>query len=202
MKQRPRIYYSASQRALIWDRWQNGETLHQIAGLFDRYYSSLHRIVAESGGILPTQRQRSRSALTSTEREEISRGVVAGGSIRSIAAALGRAPSTIRREIRRNGGREGYRASCADQAAWTHAESVAIESRVTVKNSGAAAARAGSTTLARTYSSNKERSDTSGLDAHALHSPPIRHSIKWMARAAVFQPAASARASVSSLGAG
>ncbi len=121
MKQRPRIYYSASQRALIWDRWQKGETLHQIAGLFDRYHSSIQRIVAESGGIRPTQRHRSRSALTLTEREEISRGVVAGGSIRSIAAPLGRAPSTISREIRRNGGAGGYRASRADQAAWDRA---------------------------------------------------------------------------------
>jgi hypothetical protein len=107
MKQRPRIYYSASQRSLIWDRWQKGQTLHQIAGLFDRYHSSIQRILAESGGIRPTERHRSRSALTLIEREEISRGVVAGRSIRSIAAALGRAPAKISREIRRNGGPAG-----------------------------------------------------------------------------------------------
>jgi hypothetical protein len=77
MKQRPRIYYSASQRSLIWDRWQKGQTLHQIAGLFDRYHSSIQRILAESGGIRPSERHRSRSALTLIEREEISRGVVA-----------------------------------------------------------------------------------------------------------------------------
>ena len=121
MKQRPRIYYSASQRSLIWDHWQKGQTLHQIAGLFDRYHSSIQRILAESGGIRPTERRRSRSALTLSEREEISRGVVAGRSIRSIAAALGRAPSTISREIRRNGDPAGYRASRADQAAWDRA---------------------------------------------------------------------------------
>jgi len=121
MKQRPRIYYSASQRALIWDRWQKGETLHQIAGLFDRYHSSIQRILAETGGIRPPHRHRSRLALTLTEREEISRGVVAGSSIRCIAASLGRAPSTISREIRRNGGAGGYRASRADQAAWARA---------------------------------------------------------------------------------
>lgn len=121
MKQRPRIYYSASQRGLIWDRWQKGETLHQIARLFDRYHSSIQRIVAETGGIRPAERRRSRWALTLTEREEISRAVVAGQSIRSIAGALGRAPSTISREIRRNGGPEGYRASRADQAAWDRA---------------------------------------------------------------------------------
>jgi len=121
MRQRPRIYYSASQRALIWDRWRRGETLHQIAGLFDRYHSSVHRILAESGGIRPAERHRSRLALTLTEREEISRGVLAGSSIRSIAASLGRAPSTISREIQRNGGSEGYRASPAEQAAWDRA---------------------------------------------------------------------------------
>ena len=118
MKRRPRIFYSASQRALIWERWRKGETLHQIARLFDRYHSSIQRIVAESGGIRPTQRRRSRSALTLIEREEISRGVVAGKSMRAIAARLGRAPSTISREIRRNDGPQGYRASQAEGAAW------------------------------------------------------------------------------------
>jgi IS30 family transposase len=121
MKQRRRIYYSAEQRAVIWDRWRKGETLHQIAGLFDRYHSSIQRIVAESGGIRPGERRRARAALTLTEREEISRGVVGGSSIRAIAAALGRAPSTVSREIRRNGGSDGYRASRADQAAWDRA---------------------------------------------------------------------------------
>jgi len=121
MKYRPRIYYSASQRALIWDRWQNGETLHQIAGLFDRYHSSIQGILAESGVIRPAQRHRSRLALTLTEREEISRAVVAGQSMRSIATSLGRAASTVSREIRRNGGPGGYRASGADQAAWDRA---------------------------------------------------------------------------------
>ena len=121
MKQRPRIYYSASQKALIWERWRKGQTIHQIAGLFDRYHSSIQRILAESGGIRPAERHRSRLALTLTEREEISRGVVAGSSIRSIAASLGRAASSISREIRRNGGRGGYRASRAEQAAWDRA---------------------------------------------------------------------------------
>jgi hypothetical protein len=63
MKQRPRIYYSASQRALLWERWRRGETIHQIASLFDRYHSSVHRIRAESGGICPAERHRSRLAL-------------------------------------------------------------------------------------------------------------------------------------------
>lgn len=121
MKQRPRIYYSEAQRATMWERWQRGETLHDIARLFDRGHSSIHRIIAESGGIRPRQRRRSRLALTLREREEISRGMVAGRSIRSIAASLWRAPSTVSREIRRNGGRRRYRANAADQAAWTQA---------------------------------------------------------------------------------
>jgi IS30 family transposase len=121
MKRRSRIYYSAEQRAAIWERWRKGETLHQIAALFDRYHSSIHRIVAESGGIRPAERRRARSALTLAEREEISRGVTGGSSIRAIAAALGRAASTVSREIRRNGGWDGYRASRADQAAWDRA---------------------------------------------------------------------------------
>jgi IS30 family transposase len=118
MKRRPRIYYSASQRAQIWERWRKGETLHKIAKSFDRYHSSIQRIVAESGGIRPAERRRSRLALTLAEREEISRGTVEGRSVRAIAIVLGRAPSTISREIRRNGGPQGYRASRADQAAW------------------------------------------------------------------------------------
>ena len=121
MKRRPRIYYSASQRSLMWERWRKGETLHQIARLFDRYHSSIQGILAESGGIRPTERHRSKTALTLLEREEISRGVVAGKSMRAIAGTLGRAPSTIGREIRRNDGRRGYRASQADQAAWNRA---------------------------------------------------------------------------------
>ena len=118
MKQRPRIYYTESQKALMWDRWEKGESLYQIAHLFDRGNSSIHRILALTGGIRPAQRRRSRFALSLVEREEISRSVVAGHSIRSIASQLGRAPSTISREIQRNGGQECYRASQADQAAW------------------------------------------------------------------------------------
>lgn len=121
MERRRRIIYSAAQRALIWDRWQKGETLHEIAKHFDRYHSSVQRIISDSGGIRPRQRSRGRLALSFTEREEISRAVVEGRSMRSIAAALGRSPSTISREIKRNGGADAYRASRADQAAWDRA---------------------------------------------------------------------------------
>ena len=121
MKYRPRIYYSDAQKAQMWERWQKGDSLHTIARLFDRGHSSIQSILSETGGIRPAQRRRSRLALTLGEREEISRAVVACHSIRAIAASLGRAPSTISREIRRNGGRRWYRASPADQAAWDRA---------------------------------------------------------------------------------
>lgn len=94
MKQRPRIYYTESQKALMWDRWRNGETIHQIAKLFDRGHSSVQRILSECGGIEPAQRHRARQALTLAEREDISRSLAVGRSIRCIASMLGRAPST------------------------------------------------------------------------------------------------------------
>lgn len=121
MKRRSRIRYTDSQKALMWDRWQQGESLHQIARLFDRHHSSVRGILAESGGIRPAPRRRSLRSLSLAEREEVSRALVAGHSIRSIATTLGRAPSTISREIRRNGGAECYRAGHADQAAWDRA---------------------------------------------------------------------------------
>ena len=121
MKQRPRIYYTESQKALMLERWRKGESLQDIAQLFDRNHSSIQRILAETGGIRPAQRRRSRLALTLAEREEISRALVSGHSIRSIASLLERAPSTISREIHRNGGQSCYRASQADQAAWDRA---------------------------------------------------------------------------------
>jgi IS30 family transposase len=121
MKQRARIYYTDAQKAVMWQRWQRGDSLHAIAGLFDRGHSSVQRILAETGGIRPARRRRSLLALTLAEREEISRDVVTGRSIRSIASSLARSPSTISRELRRNGGRRRYRAGQADQAAWDRA---------------------------------------------------------------------------------
>lgn len=121
MKQRPRIYYTDTQKALMWDRWSKGESLQQIAQLFDRNHSSIQRILALTGGIRPPQRTRSKLALTLADREEISRGLATGQSIRSIARHLGRHPSTISREIKRNGGSQCYRSSHADQATWDRA---------------------------------------------------------------------------------
>jgi len=121
LKRRTRIRYTDAQKALMWDRWQKGESLHQIARLFDRHHSSVRGVLAESGGIRPPARRRSARALTLGEREDVSRALVAGHSIRAIASMLRRAPSTISRELRRNGGAERYRASHADQAAWDRA---------------------------------------------------------------------------------
>ena len=120
-KRLPRRHYSEADKALMWDRWQKGESLHTIGRLFERSHTSVRRILAETGGIRPAPRRRSRLALSLAEREEISRGIVAGHSIRSIADALGRSPSTVSRELRRNGGRQRYRATHAEQAAWDRA---------------------------------------------------------------------------------
>jgi hypothetical protein len=87
MNQRRRIYYSETQKALMWERWQKGESLQHIAQLLDRNHSSVHQILAESGGIRPAKRHRSRLALKLAEREEISRALVAADWIQSIARA-------------------------------------------------------------------------------------------------------------------
>jgi DNA-binding CsgD family transcriptional regulator len=116
-----RTYYTEAQKALMWERWKQGWTLHQIAHLFDRAHGSVRGIFERTGGFRAPQRSRSPIALTLAEREEISRSVAEGQSIRSTAARLGRAPSTISREIRRNGGQGNYRATEADRAAWDRA---------------------------------------------------------------------------------
>lgn len=105
MKYRRRIYYNAEQRAEIWGRWQRGESMSSIGRVFDRQSSSVFSVISPTGGIRPPDRTRSKRALGLGEREEISRGLSTGRSLRSIAFQLGRAPSTISREVRRNGGR-------------------------------------------------------------------------------------------------
>ncbi len=121
MVYRTRIKYTAAQKADIWNRWQRGESLKDIGRLFDRPSSSIFNMLAPTGGIRPPPRRRSRLALTLVEREEISRGIARDLSLRVIAARLGRAPSTISREVNRNGGLQHYRASRADHAAWDRA---------------------------------------------------------------------------------
>ena len=107
MKYRTRTFYTASQKALMWDRWEQGQTLHQIAGLFDRYHGSVRQILAETGGIRPPERHRCALALTLAEREEISRAVVAGCSIRSIAAHRPGSLSVSLRDLLGPGQRSG-----------------------------------------------------------------------------------------------
>ncbi len=121
MPRKPRIYYTETDKALMWDRWRKGDSLQAIAQLFDRSHGSVAGILRRTGGIRPPKRTRSRRALSLADREEISRGVVAGRSLRSIAASLSRSPSTISREINRNGGRQHYRANVADEVAWDRA---------------------------------------------------------------------------------
>ena len=121
MKQRPRIYYTETDKALMWDRWQMGESQTSIARLFDRHHSSVQGILAKTGGIRPPERKRSCLALTLSERETISRGLARQLSMRTIAAQLARAPSTVSREIERKGGYACYRASKAEKAAWERA---------------------------------------------------------------------------------
>jgi len=118
MKRRPRIRYTDSQKAVMWDRWQKGDSMHEIARLFDRSHSSIQRILTDNGGIRPRQRKRSPLALTLAEREIISRGLATQLSMREIASQIGRSPSTVSREVKRNGGYASYRASSAENAAW------------------------------------------------------------------------------------
>jgi len=121
MKYKTRRYFTEIQKAEMWDRWQKGESLNSIARHLGTSHSSIQGVLAPTGGIRPPPRSRSRQALSLAEREEISRGVAAGRSLRWIATLLGRAPSTVSREVKRNGGRQPYRANKAEQAAWDRA---------------------------------------------------------------------------------
>jgi IS30 family transposase len=121
MKQRTRIYYSAQQRNLMWERWKKGDSLHDIARLFDRGHSAVQNILMATGGFRPPPRARSTLSLTLCEREAISRALATGSSMRAIALELGRSPSTISREIKRNGGYSDYRAVEAEKATWQRA---------------------------------------------------------------------------------
>ncbi len=121
MKYRQRTFYTDQQKSEMWDRWQRGESLSSIGRQFNRASSSIYPHLARTGGIRPPERKRSRLALTLADREEISRGLIAECSFRSIAHILGRAASTISREVRRNGGIKDYRATQSDTVAWERA---------------------------------------------------------------------------------
>jgi IS30 family transposase len=116
-----RVGFSAAQSTELWERWKKGESLEAIARALGKSHSCIQAHMRPHGGIRPPSRRRSRLALTLREREEISRGLVAGRSHRSIALDLGRAPSTVSREIARHGGAQRYRAATADKRAWKRA---------------------------------------------------------------------------------
>ena len=105
MARKVRRGYTAAEKTEMWDRWQRGESLSLIGRAFGKESSSIHFQISPYGGIRPAPRRRSRLALTLSERETISRGLAVDQTARCIARQLGRAPSTVSREIKRNGGR-------------------------------------------------------------------------------------------------
>src|SRR6185295_15657308 len=121
MCQRYRRGFTSAEKTELWDRWQRGESLKEIGRAFGKPSSSIYFQVAPCGGIRPAPRRRSRLSLTLSEREEISRGIAVHRSMRSMARLLGHSPSTVSREISRNGGYDRYRAALADEKAWVRA---------------------------------------------------------------------------------
>jgi len=121
MRPGKRFGLSAIEKRDIWSRWKAGQSLHEIGRAFDKPHSSIRCLLLPRGGIPPAARRRSRLALTLTEREDISRGIASGSSIREIASGLDRAASTVSREVTRHGGRPAYRAQQADAQAWVSA---------------------------------------------------------------------------------
>ena len=121
MRQGKRFGLSANEKSDIWRRWKAGESLHEIGRAFDKPHSSIRCLLLPRGGIPPAARRRSPRVLTLAEREDISRGIASGSSIRKIASGLDRAASTVSREVTRHGGRPAYRAHEADNQAWDSA---------------------------------------------------------------------------------
>src|SRR5271166_5033853 len=121
MTQARRFKLSATQRTEMWSRWRAGQSLHEIGRAFDKSHVVIHFLLSQHGGITPAVRRRSQQTLTLAEREDISRGIATGSSIREIARELQRAASTVSREVIRHGGRPLYRANEADQQAWKSA---------------------------------------------------------------------------------
>jgi transposase, IS30 family len=121
MAQRGRPGLRPEQKRELWSRWKAGESLSEIGRALGKQPGSIHGVVASNGGYVPAVRRRSPRVLTITEREEISRGLAEGASLRRIAGRLHRAPSSISREVRRHGGRHRYRAARAEERAWDRA---------------------------------------------------------------------------------
>jgi IS30 family transposase len=121
MAQGKRDRLSTEQRIDMWRRWKAGESLHEIGRAFGKGHGSIRFLLTQRGGIVPAARRRSLRTLTLAEREDISRGIACGLSIREIANGLQRAVSTVSREVTRHGGRPLYRANEADHQAWESA---------------------------------------------------------------------------------
>ena len=120
MKQR-RWKLSWAQRADMWNRWKAGQSLNAIGRALGKDHVVIQLLLARHGGIAPPARRRSQRVLTLAEREDISRGIASGRSMRVMAQGLSRPLSTVSREIARHGGRAQYRATEADQQAWASA---------------------------------------------------------------------------------
>ena len=118
----PRRGLSPAQRAEMWARWKAGESMSDIGRALGKHPGSIFTFLAVQGGIARPSRCRAAWTLSAVDREQISRGLAAGDSLRAIARALGRPVSTISREVARNGGRAQYRALVADRAAWDRAQ--------------------------------------------------------------------------------
>ena len=121
MRPGQRFGLSAMQKSELWRRWKAGQSLHEIGRALGKQHTVVHFLLAQHGGIAPAARRRSAITLTLAEREDISRGIASGWSIREIAKGLERAVSTVSREVARHGGRPQYRASEADDQAWVSA---------------------------------------------------------------------------------
>jgi IS30 family transposase len=121
MTQGKRSRLSATQRTDIWNRWKSGQSLHEIGRAYSKPHTSIRCLLLPRGGIPPAARRRSGLALTLAEREDISRGIASGSSLREIARHVDRAASTVSREVARHGGRPAYRAHDADSQAWASA---------------------------------------------------------------------------------
>jgi len=121
MAQTRRWKLSATQRADMWKQWKAGQSLNAIGRALGKDHVVIQLLLARHGGIAPAARCRSRRVLTLAEREDISRGIASGCSMRVIAQRLSRACSTVSREVARHGGLPLYRASQADQQAWQSA---------------------------------------------------------------------------------
>jgi IS30 family transposase len=121
MTQGKRSRLSPAQEADVWKRWKAGQSLHAIGRVFGKPHTSIRHLLLPRGGIPPAARRRSRLALTLAEREDISRGIASGWSMREIARRLDRAASSVSREVARHGGNPSYRGHEADDQAWQSA---------------------------------------------------------------------------------